>query len=271
MSWAIATGAWLATAGFFLVLARRPLLGDDKKVIPITTVKQLRRFLWPEWYGRAQFAVMALTLTQISWRSVGPPMPGNFGDLVRSIRLFGVLTDPIKFLANATLAAVTWFLGKTQQQQQHKRSIGTNIGLYLVVLALDCAISHTLDCPHTDRWFSGMPLRTQLTDLMAKWRLFHAPDFIIVRISHALTYLPVLMCLTRSNGTDWARWRIFMLFIPDLIADLAHYASDPAIAAIRLDYDAEDLCTGMDRHFLRTFISFPMNWLFLTTGAGRVA
>jgi len=52
------------------------------------------------------------------------------------------------------------------------------------------------------------------------------------------------------------------------VADLAHYADSPAIAAERLAFESGELCTGVDRHFVRTVVSFPMNWLYLTTPLG---
>ena len=69
----------------------------------------------------------------------------------------------------------------------------------------------------------------QVILLAAKWRTYHARQYLLVRASHALSYLPVLLCLTRARGRDFARWRVFMLFLPDALADLAHYADAPLV------------------------------------------
>jgi len=144
--------------------------------------------------------------------------------------------------------------------------LGRNVGAYLVVLLLDNLLTLLLDCGGPS--FSSMPLDEQLHELAFKWRFYHQPTFYFVRISHAFTYLPLLICLTRRNMVDFALWRIFMLFVPDIVADWAHYADSPRVAAARLSYENKELCAGLDRHFIRTVVSFPMNWVFLTTPLG---
>jgi len=57
----------------------------------------------------------------------------------------------------------------------------------------------------------------QVAQLSAKWRRFHQPSFLIVRLSHAYMYLPVLLCLTRRSAFSFAFWRIFMLLVPDAV------------------------------------------------------
>jgi len=144
--------------------------------------------------------------------------------------------------------------------------IGRNLLAYAIVLAIDCAITSALDCGSLG--LSGVPLHIQVTQLCEKWRLFHQPGFAIVRISHAFTYLPVLICLSQRSAFAFAQWRVFMLFVPDAVADWAHYLDSPEIAMQRLNFESGDLCAGIDRHFVRTVVSFPMNWVFLTTPLG---
>jgi hypothetical protein len=144
--------------------------------------------------------------------------------------------------------------------------IARNLLAYAFVLAIDCAITGALDCGSLG--LSGVPLHTQVAQLCEKWRLFHQPGFTMVRVSHAFTYLPVLICLYQRSAFAFAKWRVFMLFVPDAVADWAHYLDSPEIAMQRLNFESGDLCAGIDRHFVRTVVSFPMNWVFLTTPLG---
>ena len=146
------------------------------------------------------------------------------------------------------------------------RTVLRNMAAYGIVLLLDNVLTLLLDCGGLH--VSAMLFDAQLNELADKWRTFHQPTFLFVRVSHAFTYLPLVICLSRRNMVDFARWRIFMLFVPDILADWAHYADSPVVAAARLDYENHALCAGIDRHFIRTVVSFPMNWVFLTTPLG---
>ena len=147
-----------------------------------------------------------------------------------------------------------------------------NMVLYMMVLFIICAIDITLahigkdSAPCAFMW-SGVPVKEQVADLIEKWLKFHPQDSLLVRISHAFTYLPILMCLTRRSYQDFVWWAIFHFFIGDAIGNFAHVVDSPEIAELRMGYQDTDLCS-IDRLFIRELVSFPLNWLFLTTTYG---
>lgn len=197
----------------------------------------------------------------------------TFNGLVHSLRILSLM-DPLKMGVYAVYAMSILWAGRACDRlyciEKSARRPGVrilmNTFLYAATLFIDCALTSILDCGGAV--FSGMSLYDQLTELSDKWRVYHQPQFLLVRVSHIFTYLPILLCLTRSTAFDFAVWRVFMLFVPDAVADWAHYVDSPAVAAARLTYEGADLCEGIDRHFVRTAVSFPMNWLFLTTSLG---
>mmetsp|Transcript_15327 Transcript_15327/g.23023 ORF Transcript_15327/g.23023 Transcript_15327/m.23023 type:complete len:287 (-) Transcript_15327:242-1102(-) len=273
--------AWCATISYaFVISGILPaglFLEQQQKNLPVTvSIKKKWNLRCPKWYCSAQILLVALTFVQSVpklFEFSSGPAHNNGLQLLQHVRLFAIIKNPAKLLAAGCLIVFTFFLGSLfkAQRRRFKRPslIFLNLVLYSAILFTDCAISHSFDCQGAPI-FSGMPLFVQLKELSRAWKHFHQIDFFVVRLSHALTYLPILLCLTRKNGEEWARWRVFMLFIPDFVADLAHFASSPLVAAERMQFDEVDLCGGIDRHFLRTAISFPLNWLFLSTPLGRL-
>ena len=224
---------------------------------------------WPRWYLALQSAVLLLTLAHLH-RAKESELAPNWAGLRRSIRALSLL-EPLRAACYVSLSVGLWAGCRWADRRWPccggPRGVVTvvirNILVYAAVLWVDCGMTAALDCGGIE--LSGMPLSRQVVELSQKWQLYHQPHFLLVRISHAFTYLPVLMCLSRGSLVDFARWRIFMLFVPDAIADWAHYADSPEIARARLHYEGGELCAGVDRHFVRTAVSFPMNWAYLTT------
>jgi len=256
---------------------RRLPIHDEEKIRPWNK-RGWPHPRWPRWYGWLQYVLLAFTVARMAVDGHDYRLDGATCDpeavlgLHRSIRFLALLQSPWKVGMYASLSLAIWkfcqLLDRRAGEQKKTRSqaVLRNVTLYGSTLLLDCVITSLMDCP-TEPWISSMTIREQVDVLSTKWRHYHARQFVLVRLSHAMTYLPVLLCLTRQTAVDFAKWRIFMLFVPDVVADWAHFVDAPAVACERLRFEAEDLCQGVDRHFVRTFVSFPMNWLFLSTSS----
>lgn len=239
---------------------------------------------WPLWYALTQGILFALTLAQATLLRWSPAagatcsLEGHAGFLW-SIRFVRTLHDPPSLAAFVATAAFALVAGEAIDALAvrgvhwlHRAHVVRNLALYLVTLTLDAGLSHATSCAEQQPWVSGMPIHEQVGVLVDKWLSFHRPEFFLVRVSHAFTYLDLLLLLSQRTGRQFAKWRIFVLVVPDIVADIAHYASSPSAAAERLAFDGAgtDLCAGMDRRLVRTIVSYPLNWIFLTTPLGHL-
>lgn len=268
------------------------------------TICFVSKIQWPLWYAVAQAVVLTLTLAQVTLLHSSPAASpgscsfegnttlsspaaagatcsseGNPG-LLGSIRFVQGLQDPSSLAAAAAIVAVVFLAGHGVDvlaargaKWLHRAHVVRNLFLYLLTLALDAAVSHATSCANQQPWLSGVPIGEQVGVLVDKWHDFHRPEFFLVRVSHAFTYLDILLLLSQRTGRQFAKWRVFVLFVPDIVADIAHYASSPSVATERLAFDGAEtgLCAGMDQRLVRTLVSYPMNWIFLTSPLGHPA
>jgi len=112
-----------------------------------------------------------------------------------------------------------------------------------------------------------LSLVEQSRQLIGKWRLYHRPEFMVVRFMHSLTYPSMLHGAIggpkRQNYVSYAWWALSRIYIAGhMLADWAHYADSPVVAGIRLEYD-DELCTSVARVFFRTLFGHPLNAYFL--------
>jgi len=114
-----------------------------------------------------------------------------------------------------------------------------------------------------------MSLMAQAHQLVVKWREYHPPEFVTVRLAHCLTYPSMLHgaigAPRRPNYVAYAGWCLLRIYIGGLLlADWVHYADSPVVAGVRLGYN-DELCTSVARVFFRTLFGHPLNVCFLVT------
>ena len=115
------------------------------------------------------------------------------------------------------------------------------------------------DCPLTD-------IVKEFTDA---WKEFHPSNLRLVRISHSILYPTILLLLTRRRLTTFLVWVLFLeIDFHHLLADMFHYVSAPALAEDRLEFQGGSHNCYVNVQFLRTMLSYPLNFVYLTTSMG---
>ena len=120
-------------------------------------------------------------------------------------------------------------------------------------------------------YFSPVPLKDILTEFASKWKEFHPPHLWLVRLSHAILYPSILLCLSQSDIYKFLIWAVFFqgIAVNHAVADYIHIADDPGLAELRLEY--QDYSPGecyLDSRTSETLLAFPLNFLYLTTTFG---
>lgn len=122
-----------------------------------------------------------------------------------------------------------------------------------------------------DFFFIKEALGSHVLDFIRHWRVFHPPHLWLLRLSHAFLYPPILLCLTQRDLKAFFIWFIFLVGI-DLnhtTADIVHMVTDPELAMTRLEYeDSETAVCYVDAHAILRMISYPLNFVYLTTPWG---
>ena len=117
------------------------------------------------------------------------------------------------------------------------------------------------------------PFITLATEFVEGWKIFHPSYLSLVRLSHCILYPSILLLLTRRRLTLFFIWLLFIeIDVFHMLADMFHYVSGPELAEERLDFQItkEHLCF-VNVQFWQTMLSYPLNFVYLTTSLGDTA
>lgn len=114
--------------------------------------------------------------------------------------------------------------------------------------------------------YSPEPLQEILSEVVSKWKEFHPPHLWLVRLSHAIFYPGILLCLSQSDIYKFLIWAVFFqgIALNHAVADYIHVSQDVELAMLRLNYQGYG--SGdcyLDSMTSETLLAYPLNLLYL--------